>query len=651
MRSKLPPHSYRLLWVCGLVLIGVMVVTLSVGRWKRAELVENPGIGTADSGRGDSSFKAEQAAQSVAAKADQLPLQTKVSWTEIDDPSKDGWSSEVLADEAKKALYALVTQIFSGEISADAAEGICHKSFLGTSLIPEKSQAIFEDPVVEVLHWDSKSDPASPSSNYNGTAGFESMIRDAGRFWGPMTDKRFEIKIVRSLKRDSELTTRQLVGFSGRTDEKPIEQHAIWETRWQLQPNSDALRLLEIRVLDIETSKGRSSSPMFVDCAASILKGDESLESQLRFGLNHWLERIQDMRYFAPLGTPGVAVGDVNNDGRDDLYLCQEANLPNRLFLQQPDGSALEVAAAWDVDFLQGSRGVLLVDLDNDRDQDLVVGIMGGVVLAANEGNKFVVRNVLPTDDDTTSLTAADYDLDGDLDLYVCVDYPNDDALFADGEQNGITVQGGAANRVYHDANNAGRNSLFRNDITNDDWHFENVTEISGIGEANDRFSWAASWEDYDNDGDQDLYVSNDFGRNNLYVNQDGKFVNVADEFEIEDRAASMSVSWGDVNQDGQMDLYVANMFSSAGSRVTEQPNFMSDMGNSDKDRWRRFAMGNSLFANQGLDGFENVSQRSGATMGRWSWSSIFIDVNNDSWQDIFVANGYITSGTDKSDL
>ncbi len=61
--------------------------------------------------------------------------------------------------------------------------------------------------------------------------------------------------------------------------------------------------------------------------------------------------------------------------------------------------------------------------------------------------------------------------------------------------------------------------------------------------------------------------------------------------------------------------------------------------------------MGNSLFANQGLDGFENVSQRSGATMGRWSWSSIFIDVNNDSWQDIFVANGYITSGTDKSDL
>ncbi len=87
----------------------------------------------------------------------------------------------------------------------------------------------------------------------------------------------------------------------------------------------------------------------------------------------------------------------------------------------------------------------------------------------------------------------------------------------------------------------------------------------------------AASWEDYDQDGDLDLYVANDFGRNNLYRNDDGQFVDVAAEAGVEDISAGMSVSWGDYNNDGQADLYVGNMFSSAGNRVTYQRQFSSD--------------------------------------------------------------------------
>ena len=367
------------------------------------------------------------------------------------------------------------------------------------------------------------------------------------------------------------------------------------------------------------------------------------------YGMNHWLERWQDTRYFAPLGNPGIAVADVNGDGRDDLYLCQEANLPNRLYIQQPDGSVRDESAAWKVDYLAGSRSALLLDLDNDGDQDLAVAIMGGVVVASNEGDHFQVRDVLASDDDTSSLTSADYDLDGDLDLYVCVDYPNEHYAAIGEEADGMVVQGGAANRVYHDANNAGRNSLYRNEIRDGQWRFVDATVEAGLDENNRRFSWAAAWEDYDNDGDQDLYVANDFGRNCLYLNEGGRFRDIAAEVGVEDSAAGMSADWGDVDRDGRMDIYVANMFSSAGSRITEQPEFKEGVDAEIKRRWRQFAMGNTLFKNDG-SAFRDVSSDAAVTLGRWSWSSNFLDVNNDGWSDLAVANGYITTD-DTSDL
>ena len=123
---------------------------------------------------------------------------------------------------------------------------------------------------------------------------------------------------------------------------------------------------------------------------------------------------------------PGVAIGDVNGDGLDDLYVCQETGLPNRLFIQNPDGTASDQSASWGVDWLHSSRSALLIDLDNDSDQDLVVAILGGVVIAENDGEgRFHLRDVLKTSEDTMSLSAVDYDMDGRLDIYVCVYYKN----------------------------------------------------------------------------------------------------------------------------------------------------------------------------------------------------------------------------------
>ena len=587
---------------------------------------------------------------SIEEREEVLPLKQDVTWKQMDDPSLDGWHSEVRAEQVKKTLSKLLDILIAkeGSFDATAVEALCTDSFTGNELVPKELEDVVTNPNLKVQRWNS----GSPANSVEGRGGLVTMLESASRLWTDADDKRFNVKVVRSLENQQHHETRQLVELNGLVDGKRVEQHAVWEANWQLDPKSEKLKLDSLHVVDFEQTSWDDATPMFVDCARSILKDNESYQSQLLFGVNYWLERIQDMRYFAPLGSPGLAVADVNNDGLDDIYLCQEANLPNRLFLQQPDGSAVDVSSKWNCDYLQGSRGVLLIDFDNDGDQDLAVAVMGALVLASNEGERFQIRQVLKTDDDTTSLSAADYDLDGDLDIYVCVDYPNDSAGFEEDAEGGIKIQGGAANRVYHDANDAGRNSLFQNNIQGDGrWGFKDVTVTAAINQNNERFSWAACWEDIDDDGDADLYVANDFGRNNLYINEAGQFRDIAGEYDVEDRAASMSAAFGDYNRDGKMDLYVANMFSSAGNRITEQREFMEELEPESKDLWRRFAMGNSLFANDVEQGFRDVSQVSAVTMGRWSWSSKFADLNNDGWEDIVVANGYITSKEDTGDL
>ncbi|MCE2559163.1 MAG: VCBS repeat-containing protein, partial [Acidobacteria bacterium] len=193
----------------------------------------------------------------------------------------------------------------------------------------------------------------------------------------------------------------------------------------------------------------------------------------------------------------------------------------------------------------------------------------------------------------------------------------------------------------YHDANNGGRNVLLRND---GGFRFVDATAEVGLDVNNRRFSLAASWEDVDGDGDADLYVANDYGRNNLYRNDGGSFVDVAGAVGVEDISSGMSVSWADYNRDGRVDVYVGNMFSAAGNRITYQRKF-------ERDRQRagplaevqRMARGNSLFAGADGGGFVDRSVEANVTMGRWSWSSVFADINNDGWEDLVVANGNLT--------
>ena len=288
----------------------------------------------------------------------------------------------------------------------------------------------------------------------------------------------------------------------------------------------------------------------------------------------------------------------------------------------------------------------LLIDLDNDGDKDLVVSQDFKILFMENIDGKghFELTFGSSTLAQSFSLSAADFDLDGFLDVYICGYNPSFSASRA----------GALAEPVpFHDANNGGNNMLWRNQ---GDWTFEDVAKDVGLDENNTRFSFAASWEDYDQDGDLDLYVANDFGRNCLYQNQgssEGKlpqFKNIAPLLDIEDSSAGMSVSWGDYNRDGWMDLYVSNMFSSAGNRITYQSKFKGNADGNTRSTFQRMARGNTLFASDGKGGFTDLSVASGTTMARWAWGSTFADLNNDGWLDILAANGFITA-EDSGDL
>jgi len=577
-----------------------------------------------------------------------LPASLGLSWNAMDNPREDGWSTEAFSAEAERVLKQL-GGLLSTRYQPQDLEPLVAEQFSCGPLLPTNRKIVFQDGdfVVERASTPNQTDHgAGAGETYSGSEG---LSRTLDLLLAPLKgaqDIRVKFKVFHVENQGDKFVTEQYISLSGRTSMAMIEQNATWVMRWQATKGQTP-RLEWIEGKDFEqVIHQQPNGTIFADCTQSVLSRNPCYQSQFLRGMNNWLNRSQDTRYFYLLGNPGVAVGDVNGDGLDDLYVCQEEGLPNRLFLQSTDGSAEDVSQAWGVNWLHSSRGVLLVDLDNDGDQDLVVAMVGHVIVASNERNRFEIRSILTTGEDTMSLSAADYDNDGDLDIYVCV-YNDDEKLQGvarGGLLGGVT---GALNKEL----DGGRNSLFRNHITvSDGWQFTDVTREVGLDDDNRRLSLAASWEDYDNDADLDLYVANDFGRNNLFRNDGGTFTDVTAKNQANDSAFGMSITWGDYDRDGWMDAYVSNMFSAAGGRVTHQDRFWQTSPE-EKKRLQRFARGNTLLHNEGPGGaFTDMSVQAGVAVGRWAWSSNFIDINNDGWEDLVVANGFLTTD-DKSDL
>lgn len=359
-------------------------------------------------------------------------------------------------------------------------------------------------------------------------------------------------------------------------------------------------------------------------------------------------------RYFTTDATaqhPGLSVVDIDGDGRDDLYVCVRFGR-NMLFRDQGDGTFKEVAADYGLDLEGVSAVSLFADFDNDGDQDVVVGrSLERSVYLRNEGGRFVdcseshVGSPLPYL--TTSLAAADFNGDGLLDLYFstygfAIRQPRDQVakdFLADYPAGEVTGRFVSPPDVEPYLNLPGPPNVLL--VNTGGGKFE-VSPLSGQVAAW-RETLQATWADYDQDGDPDLYVCNDFAPDVLYRNEGGEgFVDVTREVGHERmRGFGMGASFGDFDNDQDLDLYVSNMFSKAGLRIIDK------VGMKD-ERFRWSAEGNLLFDNRSGEGFGFLSGEGSpfAPVARadWSWGGQFCDFDNDGFLDLYVPNGYFTA-------
>lgn len=354
----------------------------------------------------------------------------------------------------------------------------------------------------------------------------------------------------------------------------------------------------------------------------------------------------------------GATASDIDGDGRDDLLLTQGDGL--RLFFNRADAERglrfVEGTEAWGLGAVAHPNVALALDFDGDGDQDLFVGsFYGPNHLFENTGGAFrdvTAASGLAQDDMTAIACAADFDGDGHLDLYL--------GRFLDARtevpQTMLYTRNGAPNRVYR-----GLGGL----------RFEDVSAASG---ADDRgLTLGAAAGDLDGDGDVDIYLSNDYGRNVLLRNKgDGTFEDVALESGALAVSGGMSATMSDLDADGRLDLYVSSIRSNQ-RWFSEDVNVRSYVLGLVKSERRegiqelfydlrkhlgadwpsvgRASLKGNYFLRQGQKGtFEDWSERSGAAPAGWFWSSGAADLDNDGSQDLVAVNGWIT-GKLKDDL
>ena len=549
------------------------------------------------------------------------------------DPVKDGWQSEAFSSAAMKQIHQLESLLAGESIEPSDLDALAAPTISLSQLRPRELESVFADGRLEVTRT-----TAAPSVELSGVDALRAQL-DGLKALGTTIDPHF--KIIR-VQRDSDTitSTEIYVDIEAYSPDRRCQVNAIWTCQWQT--GGDRPPLLKQIVVEKheEVVQAGSGTPLFSDATAAILGANTSYAQQFLTHTDHWRARIPRVLGLDAVANHGLAIGDINGDHLDDLYVCQQGGLPNRLFIQQADGTLLDVTERSGTGWLDYCASALLVDLDNDGDRDLVISQDFRLLVMSNDGTgKFTLEFGNSTKAQSFSLAAADYDNDGLVDLYIC----GYNASVA-------SMRSGAMGEPmpFHDANNGGQNILWKN---TGNFLFEDVTAAAGLEQNNTRFTFAACWEDYDNDGDQDLYIANDYGRNCLYRNDGGKFTDVAAEMGVEDTSSGMSVTWSDFNNDGHMDLYTSNMFSSAGNRITFQQQFKEGVPEEIRQQFQHIALGNSLFeANPSGGAFKDVSASAGVRMGRWAWGSKLVDFNNDGLDDILVANGFISTA-DSGDL
>ncbi len=514
-----------------------------------------------------------------------------------------------------------------------AIEKILAADFRGCSLQASRAEPIRQSPLFEVRELNFERELIH---------GRESFVKDLHTYFSDLPNlltSEFQVTSIAVSPEQDLLTdiSYELVGSGpGFYREQRI---GLWHLRWQKAVSGEYC-LREWR--QDEETRSRSKSPVYNDRTIPAFGHNQSYSRQLIHGVDYWRTVLDGASRIDIYGHNGVSVGDIDGNGFDDVYVCQPAGLPNRLYRNRGDGTFEDITEAAGVGVLENTACALFADLNNNGHQDLLVVRANGPLLFVNDGTgKFLAkpeafRFAGERQGTFTGASAADYDRDGWLDIYFC--------LY-------VYYQGTDQYKYpapYYDANNGPPNILMRN---NRDGTFREATAESGLNQNNTRYSFCCGWTDIDNNGWPDLYVANDFGRKNLYRNNgNGTFTDIAGPSGTEDVGAGMSVCAFDYDNDGRQDLYIADMWTAAGERITNEEAFRKNSAASTRALFRKHAMGNSLFRNKGATLFEDRTAAAKVGMGRWSWSSDAWDFDHDGFLDLYITNGMI-SGTIREDL
>ncbi len=345
------------------------------------------------------------------------------------------------------------------------------------------------------------------------------------------------------------------------------------------------------------------------------------------------------LNYYYTYNGGGVAVGDVNNDGLDDIYFTSNQQ-SNKLYLNKGDFTFEDITDIAKVSDTEGwSTGTTMIDINNDGWMDIYVCKSASLDNNLLRRNKLFVNQKDGTfkeeakkwglDDDgfSTQSYFFDYDKDGDLDMFLI----NHRADFL----NSINLEVILSDKEFYPQTS---DHLYRND----GGKFTDVTIKSGL--MNKEFSLSAAIGDYNNDGWLDIFVANDFiTPDKLYINnKNGTFSNQIDQRLKHISYSSMGSDIADINNDLLPDLMVLDMSAEDHSRGKQNMPSMNTSGfwYIVRSGYHFPYMSNMLNLNNGNGYFSDIGQLAGVSKTDWSWGPLLADFDCDGLKDIFITNG-----------